>query len=84
MPAPPRAEFVDRLKHRLESKSNTETHYGEENPGQILLIALAGAISGAIILVMGIQVIRAILNQKGAQRENHTTSSDPILTIPTA
>lgn len=83
MPAPPRAEFVDRLRHRLETKSKSETRFGADNPGQIVLIALAGAVSGAIILVMGIQIIRVILNQRGADRNGHT-ATDSVITLPAA
>jgi hypothetical protein len=84
MPAPPRAEFVDRLRHRLETKSKGNPGFGEENTGQILLIALAGAVSGAIILVMGIQVMRAILNQRGVGRERHSTAPESVITITSA
>ncbi len=84
MPAPPRAEFVDRLRHRLETKSKAEPGFGEEKTGQIFLIALAGAVSGAIILVMGIQVIKAIFNQRGVERENHSAAPETVITIPAA
>jgi hypothetical protein len=83
-PAPPRAEFVDRLRHRLETKSKSEPRFGSNNPGQIVLLALAGAVSGAIILVMGVQIVKVIRNQRGASRNGHSAITDSVITIPAA
>ncbi len=83
-PAPPRAEFVDRLRHRLENKSKPEPRFGTNSPGHIVMLALAGAVSGAIILVMGVQIVKVIRNQRGASRNGHSAFTEPSITIPAA
>jgi hypothetical protein len=64
-PIIPRVNFVNDLKRRLSVEQDISLATKRPNPVQSVLLGVAGVISGALILVIGLRAIIALLGGKG-------------------